>query len=76
MTEAKLKFVGNKIFCNGFEITQSMYGWHVLNADGELEIDKQVNLIDQFIQSGEFDKAFRDVFGLPIGVVESLGEVS
>ncbi len=38
MTEAKLKFVGNKIFCNGFEITQSMYGWHVLNADGELEI--------------------------------------
>ena len=38
MIEAKLKFVGNKIFCNGFEITQSMYGWHVLNADGELEI--------------------------------------
>ena len=38
MTEAKLKFVGNKIFCNVFEITQSMYGWHVINADGELEI--------------------------------------
>ena len=32
--------------------------------------------IDQFIASGEFDKAFRDVFGLPIGVVKSLGEVS
>ena len=46
------------------------------NVDKELEIDKQVNLIDQFIQSGEFDKAFRDVFGLPIGVVESLGEIS
>ena len=38
MIEAKLKFVGNKMFCNGFEISQSMYGWHVLNADGELEI--------------------------------------
>ena len=37
---------------------------------------KPANSIDQFIQSGEFDKAFRDVFGLPIGVVESLGEVS
>lgn len=38
MIEALLKFNGNKIFCNGFEITQSMYGWHVLNVDGELEI--------------------------------------
>ena len=37
---------------------------------------KPANSIDQFIQSGEFDKAFRDVFGLPIGVVKSLGEVS
>ena len=46
------------------------------NVDKELEIDKQVNLIDQFIQSGEFDKAFKDVFGLSIDVVESLGEVS
>ena len=34
-----------------------------------------VNSIDQFIASGEFDKAFRDVFGLPSGVVKSLGEV-
>ena len=42
------------------------------NVDKELEIDKQVNLIDQFIQSGEFDKAFRDVFGLPIGVTSLL----
>lgn len=46
------------------------------NVDKELEIDKQVNLIDQFIQSGEFDKAFKDVFGLPSGVVMALGEVS
>ena len=40
------------------------------------EHQKPANNIDQFIQSGEFDKAFRDVFGLPIGVVKSLGEVS
>ena len=38
MIEALLKLNGNKIFCNGFEITQSMYGWHVLNVDDELEI--------------------------------------
>ena len=38
--------------------------------------EKPENRIDQFIASGEFDKAFRDVFGLPIGVVKSLGEVS
>lgn len=37
---------------------------------------KPANSIDQFIQSGEFDKAFRDVFGLPISVVKSLGGVS
>ncbi|ENU60703.1 hypothetical protein F981_00181, partial [Acinetobacter guillouiae CIP 63.46] len=29
-----------------------------------------------FIASGEFDKAFRDVFGLPSEVVKSLGEVA
>ena len=39
-------------------------------------IDKQVNLMDQFIANGGFDKAFADVFGLPEGVVKSLGEVS
>ena len=38
--------------------------------------EKPKNCIDTFIASGEFDKAFRDVFGLPIGVVKSLGEVS
>ena len=38
--------------------------------------EKPKNSIDTFIASGEFDKAFRDVFGLPIGVVKSLGEVS
>ncbi|NHC02368.1 hypothetical protein G9F31_01030 [Acinetobacter sp. 187] len=32
--------------------------------------------IDGFITSGGFDKAFQDVFGLPVGVVESLGEIS
>lgn len=34
------------------------------------------NCIDQFIASGEFDKAFNGVFGLPVGVVKALGEVS
>ncbi|WP_179992051.1 MULTISPECIES: hypothetical protein [unclassified Acinetobacter] len=38
--------------------------------------EQPTNNIDHFIQSGEFDKAFKDVFGLPSGVVKSLGEVS
>lgn len=42
----------------------------------ESNIDKQVNIMDQFIADGEFDKAFQDVFGLPEAVVTSLGEVS
>lgn len=46
------------------------------NIDKELEIDKQVNLMDQFIESGEFDKAFKDVFGLPESVKQSLKEVT
>ena len=49
--------------------------YHVLSSYIE-EHQKPANNIDQFIQSGEFDKAFRDVFGLPIGVVKALGEVS
>ena len=40
------------------------------------EHEQAANNIDKFIASGEFDKAFRDVFGLPSGVVKSLGEVS
>ena len=40
------------------------------------EHTQPTNNIDQLIASGEFDKAFESVFGLPIGVVESLGEVS
>lgn len=39
-------------------------------------IDKQVNLMDQFIADGGFDQAFKDVFGLPETVVKSLKEVS
>lgn len=31
----------------------------------ELVIDKQVNILDQFISEGGFDQAFQDVFGLP-----------
>ncbi|MFZ7814661.1 hypothetical protein [Acinetobacter lwoffii] len=46
------------------------------NVDKELEIDKQVNLMDQFIADGGFDQAFKDVFGLPESVVKSLKEVS
>lgn len=42
----------------------------------ESNIDKQVNIMDQFIADGEFDKAFQDVLGLPEAVVTSLGEVS
>ncbi len=34
------------------------------------------NNIDAFIASGEFDKAFKNVFGLPKSVVKSLKEVS
>lgn len=44
-------------------------------ADEEL-VDKQVNLMDQFIESGEFDKTLNDFFGLPESVVQSLKEVS
>jgi len=49
--------------------------YHVLSSY-IAEHQKPANNIDQFIQSGEFDKAFESVFGLPIGVVDSLGEVS
>ena len=41
-----------------------------------LEHQKQENCIDQFIASGEFDKAFKDVFGLPESVKQSLKEIS
>lgn len=40
------------------------------------DIDKQVNLMDQFIADGGFDKAFVDVFGLPESVKKSLEEIS
>ena len=49
--------------------------YHVLSSY-IAEHEQTANNIDQFIQSGEFDKAFKDVFGLPIGVVKSLGEIS
>lgn len=40
------------------------------------DIDKQVNLMDQFIESGEFDKTLNDFFGLPESVKQSLKEIS
>lgn len=49
--------------------------YHVLSSY-IAEHTQQTNSIDQFIASGEFDKDFESVFGLPIGVVDSLGEVS
>lgn len=49
--------------------------YHVLSSYIAEHV-QATNSIDQFIASGEFDKAFRDVFGLPIAVVDSLGEVS
>ena len=49
--------------------------YHMLSSYIE-EHQKPANNIDQFIQSGEFDKAFKDVFGLPETVVKSLKEVS
>lgn len=49
--------------------------YHVLSSY-IAEHAQPTNNIDQFIASGEFDKAFNSVFGLPIGVVDSLGEVS
>ena len=49
--------------------------YHVL-SNYIAEHQKPKNCIDQFIASGEFDKAFKDVFGLPVGVVKALGEVS
>lgn len=40
------------------------------------DIDKQVNLMDQFIADGGFDQAFKDVYGLPESVKQSLKEIS
>ena len=40
------------------------------------DIDKQVNLMDQFIADGGFDQAFEDVYGLPESVKQSLKEIS
>ena len=48
--------------------------YHVLSSY-IAEHEQTANNIDQFIQSGEFDKAFKDVFGIPESVVKSLGEV-
>ena len=49
--------------------------YHMLSIYVEKH-QKPENYIDQFIASGGFDKAFRNVFGLPICVAHSLGEVS
>lgn len=48
--------------------------YHVLSSY-IAEHEQTANNIDKFIASGEFDKAFKDVFGIPESVVKSLGEV-
>lgn len=40
------------------------------------DIDQQVNIMDQFIESGEFDKTLNDFFRLPESVKQSLKEIS
>ena len=60
------------VWTNGFEGSKCPDCGEVVQLTN---IDKQVNLMDQFIADGEFDKAFQDVFGLPVEVVESLKEV-
>ena len=49
--------------------------YHVLSSY-IAEHEQTANNIDKFIASGEFDKSFKDVFGIPESVVKSLGEVS
>ena len=41
-----------------------------------LEHQEPKNCIDTLIKSGQFDRDFKSVFGLPVGVVKALGEVS
>ena len=65
-----IKNIGDKIYV-GVTKGNSNGIYQALSSYIE-EHQKPANNIDQFIQSGEFDKAFRDVFGLPIGVVLSL----
>lgn len=48
----------------------------IQQKNSDEDIDKQVNLLDQFIADGGFDKAFQDTFGLPESVKQSLKEVS
>ena len=73
--EVRVHVINNKGL--KFPITDKNAGviYHVL-SNYIAVYEKPKNCIDTFIASGEFDKAFRDVFGLPIGVVKSLGEVS
>ncbi len=55
---------------------ENLNGLYAVFSNYIKEHDHPSSDIDQFIASGGFDKAFNGVFGLPIGVVDSLGEVS
>ena len=73
MYEMRLNVTQNG-FCTEIEVDKSSSDqiYHMLSS----YIDKHTpSKIDRFITDGGFDKAFQDVFGLPVGVVDSLGEV-
>ena len=55
---------------------ENLNGLYAVFSNYIKEHDHPSSDIDQFIASGGFDKDFESVFGLPIGVVDSLGEVS
>ena len=65
---------GTGIILEVSDSNADMY-YHMLSIYIEKH-QKPENCIDQFIASGGFDKAFRNVFGLSDDVVNSLGEVS
>ena len=72
--------LGGYEYLNGFYKRAVAHGFTLTEIKEELlKYRRQHNIFepdDYIIHDGEFDKAFRDVFGLPIGVVKSLGEVS
>ena len=65
---------GTGIILEVSDSNADMY-YHMLSIYIEKH-QKPENCIDQFIASGGFDKAFRNVFGRSDDAVNSLGEVS
>ena len=69
-----IKNIGDKIYVGVTK--ENSNGIYEALSSYIAEHEQTANNIDTFIASGEFDKAFKDVFGMPIGVVKSLGEIS